>query len=499
MEAGLEMRMGQLSINRIRHWSRALLTLLISLLLTGSHTPTALEKVLKAKQLTILSRNGPTTYYEGTDGLDGFEYTLAKAFADYLNVELNITDEEHIGSLISAVGSERGQLGAAGLTITPERSENVRFTEPYMLVTQQLIYRAGTQRPRNFKDLKGKTILVISDSAHAETLKNLQKLYPNLRWHEQSNLEMIDLIEMVHSGEIDLSIVDSNAFELNRTLYPMARVAFDVSEAQGLAWAFPKTRDNSLYQLANEFLHQARENGTIDRIKDQYYGQINTMDAGSALTFARRIETRLPRWQEDMEKAGETYDIDWQLLAAVSYQESHWNPKAQSYTGVRGLMMLTRTTAKEMGVKNRTDPVQSIMGGAKYLKKIYDRIPESVQGEDRKWLALTAYNIGFGHMEDARVLTQREGGNPDLWVDVKRHLPLLAKRKYYRTLKHGYARGWEPVAYVENIRNFYNTIAWHQQIKQSRMATSRDEAKQAEKTEAIYSEQAQAEAGINVL
>lgn len=493
------MHISKISINRIRHWSRTLLLLCASLLLSGSHTPTALEQVLEAGKLTILSRNGPTTYYEGTDGLDGFEYTLAKAFADHLQVELKITDEEHIGSLISAVGSDRGQFGAAGLTVTENRIKNVRFSEPYLQVTQQLIYRSGSERPRSFEDLQGKTILVISDSAHVETLKYLQKLYPNLRWHEQSNLEMIDLIEMVHSGEIDLSIVDSNAYDLNRTLYPLARVAFDISEPQQLAWVFPKGRDNSLYQLANEFLQRARDNGMIDQIKDQYYGQINTMDVGSALTFARRIETRLPRWQEHMQQAGATYNFDWQLLAAVSYQESHWNPKAQSYTGVRGLMMLTRTTAKEMGIENRIDPVQSIFGGAKYLRKIYDRIPDSVEGEDRQWLALTAYNVGFGHMEDARILTEREGGDPNKWSDVKKHLPLLAKRKYYRTLKHGYARGWEPVAYVENIRNFYNTIAWHQQIKQTRMASSRDEAREAEKTEAIYNEQAQAEAGVNVL
>lgn len=469
------------------------------LLLSASHTPTALELVLSSGKLSILSRNGPTTYYEGADGLDGFEYTLAKAFADQLGVELTIAEEEHLGSLIGSVGSERGQIGAAGLTVTEERLKRVRFSEAYMSVTQQLIYRSGSSRPRSLDDLEGKTILVISDSAHVETLKRLQKRYSRLRWHEQSNIEMVDLIEMVHNGDIDLTIVDSNAYQLNRTLFPLARVAFDLSESQKVAWAFAKSVDNSLFDLANDFIHKAQQSGLIDNIQDQYFGKLNTMDAGSALTFAKRLETRLPRWEKHLKGAAEEHQLDWQLLAAISYQESHWNPKAESYTGVRGLMMLTLTTAKEMGVKNRLDPEQSIFGGAKYLKKIYDRLPISIQGDDRLWLTLAAYNIGFGHMEDARVLTEREGGDPDKWDDVKLYLPLLSKRKHYRTLKHGYARGWEPVSYVQNIRNYYNTIVWHQQIKQSRMATSKDDRDDSGQVPAIYSEQAQAEDSISVL
>ena len=202
---------------------------------------------------------------------------------------------------------------------------------------------------------------------------------------------------------------------------------------------------------------------------------IRDMDRGSAVTFSRRLKTRLPKWEESLRAAAKEQGLDWKLLAAISYQESHWNPRAKSPTGVRGLMMLTLTTAREMGVKNRLDPQQSIRGGARYFKKTFNRIPDSVVGQDRLWMALAAYNVGMGHLEDARVLTQREGGDPNLWADVEQRLPLLAKRKYYSTLKHGYARGWEPVAYVRNIRSYHNTIAWHQQIKQSRLASSRDD------------------------
>ena len=445
-------------------------------LLTGSHTPTALERVQQAGELTIISRNGATTYYESVNGLDGYEYALTKAFAEYLGVNLAIVDEENLAGIFDQLRHHKGDLGAAGLTVTKQRQQITRFTAPYLQVTQQLIYRRGTNKPESIEDLYGKTLLVISNSAHSETLRQLQSEYPGLRWHEQSDVEMVDLVEMVHRGEIDASIVDSNAYDLHKHLFPRARVAFDVSEPQALAWALPISSDDSLLEQANLFLAQAQESGLLDQINRRFFQPDDTLDTGSALTFTHRLETRLPQWEELLRNAAEEFQLDWQLLAALSYQESHWNPRARSYTGVRGMMMLTRTTAKEMGVSNRLDPVQSIYGGAKYFRKIYDRIPADIQGMDRTWFALAAYNVGFGHLEDARVLTERQGGDPDQWDDVVQRLPLLAKRKYYRTLKHGYARGSEPVKYVQSIRGFYATIAWHEQLKTHRLASSEDGA-----------------------
>ncbi len=445
----------------------------LPLLLSASHTPTLLETVLDKGELRIISRNGPTTYFEGRQGLDGYEYTLAKAFADHLGVELSIIEEENFSSIFASLGAQQGDFAAAGLSVSAERTDSVRYSATYMEVSQELLYRSGSKRPDSIEDLYDKTLMVISNSAHAERLRQLQLEHPQLRWHEQSDLEMIDLIEMVHTGTIDYAIVDSNAYTQNRNLYPRATSAFTISDSpRALAWAFPINGDNSLLDEANQFLSEARSNGFLAAIREQYYGKDNVMDAGSATTFARRLNSRLPRWQAVMQTAAEAHDLDWQLLAAISYQESHWNPKAKSHTGVRGLMMLTQTTAKEMGVRNRLDPEQSIQGGAGYYRKIFDRIPAEVQGADRTWLALAAYNVGFGHLEDARTLTERMGGDPNKWDDISQHLPLLAKSKYYRTLKHGYARGWEPVEYVQNIRSFYNTIAWHQQIQQRRLAAA---------------------------
>ena len=146
----------------------------------------------------------------------------------------------------------------------------------------------------------------------------------------------------------------------------------------------------------------------------------------------------------------------------MSYQESHWNPRARSFTGVRGMMMLTLRTAKELGVKNRLDPKQSIFGGAKYLAKLRKRMPDNIAEPDRTWMALAAYNVGYGHLTDARKLTKLDGGDSTRWMDVKDYLPRLSQKRYYKQTRHGYARGNEPVSYVQNIRRYFDVLVWNE-------------------------------------
>ena len=157
-------------------------------------------------------------------------------------------------------------------------------------------------------------------------------------------------------------------------------------------------------------------------------------------------------------RAGIKYAVDWRLLAAIGYQESHWQPRAISSTGVRGLMMLTLRTAKEVNIKNRLDPVSSIRGGAEYFVKQWHRLPEDIVEPDRSWFALAAYNVGFSHLKDAWQITQWQGNDPTQWVNVSKSLPLLANKQWYPHLSHGYARGWEPVIYVNNIRSYHEIL-----------------------------------------
>ncbi len=434
---------------------------LLGVALSSSKAMTELDRVLDKGVLRVITVVGPTTYYENARGPTGFEYLLARAFADHLGVELEVTLMDNVTGILASVGSPKGHFAAAGLTVTPRRQARTMFSEPYSEVTQKVIYRAGTRRPQSIADITDGDLVAIAGSAHVERLEELRDLYPNLRWREHAAVEMLELMEMVHSGEAEYAVVDSDDYLINRSLFPNAREAFDLSEPQPLAWAFPRRRDDSLRRAANRFLEEFRDSGALARLEEQFHGHSEQFSAYGSRVFMHRIDTRLPEYRDLFHEIADELGLDWHLLAAIAYQESHWNPNAVSPTGVVGMMMLTRAAASEVNVSNRRDPTQSIVGGAQYFLNTYQRIPERIEEPDRTWFALAAYNVGYGHLEDARVLTERHGGNPDRWEDVKQHLPLLEKRAYYSTVRFGYARGREPVHYVENIRHYRSILQWH--------------------------------------
>ena len=362
---------------------------------------------------------------------------MTHAFANKLNVELVINDEPDLGKLLQDIGSTRGVFGANGLTQDKQKPW-LNYSLPYMEVEQYVIYRRGTQKPKAIQDIITRDIIVLAHSSHAELLTEIKKQYPQLQWREFESADQLDLLEMVHNGKADIALVDSTAYSINRFLYPRARFAFDLGIPKNISWAFLVQQDDSLQRAANQFLIEFKQSGQLDRLIEQYFTKKH-FDEGGALTFAKHIQKRLPQWEKAFRENAKQFELDWLLLVAMGYQESHWNPNARSYTGVRGLMMLTQNTAKELGVEDRTDLLQSIFGGAKYLKKLIKRIPKQIKYPDRVWMALASYNVGYGHLLDARKLTKQQGGNPDLWKDVEKRLPLLSQ-KYYSTTKHGYAR-----------------------------------------------------------
>lgn len=221
----------------------------------------------------------------------------------------------------------------------------------------------------------------------------------------------------------------------------------------------PADSDDSLRTAFNSYLQRSRMNGEFATIWDRQFGRTNVFEHVDSRTFMRHFKRRLPRYQNEFQATAERYGLDWRLLAALSYQESHWDSKAVSPTGVKGLMMLTSNTASSLGV-DRHDASQSIDGAARYLVRLQARMPSRIAEPDRTWFALAAYNVGYGHLEDARRLTQQQGGNPDHWADVARNLPLLSRPEWHSKTRHGYARGGEPVYFVRNIRHYYDALVW---------------------------------------
>jgi len=423
-----------------------------------------LEQVKRDGSLNIITRNSSTTYYLAPDNQPaGVEYELASLFADHLGVELEIKVVNNLREMFTQVARQDVHMAAAGLTITEQRKNWVRFSKPVQQVSQQIIYRMGKGKikPKTVEDLYDRHLEVVAHSSHVERLQQLKVAHPALRWTENARLESEELLDLVKNELVDYIVIDSNELLINQHLYPSLATAFDITKPEPIAWAFPLTKDTSLYDEANRFIEKIRTDGTLAKVLERHYSHVQQFDHVGTFTFLEHVRTRLPQYEEAFKKAAVLSNMDWLLLAAMGYQESHWNADAVSPTGVRGLMMLTNRTARSLGVKDRRDPFESIAGGARYIRILHDKLPESIREPDRMWMAMASYNVGLGHLKDARNITKRRKGNMNKWVDVKDNLPLLRKRKWYRRTKYGYARGNEAVRYVENIRNYYEILHKH--------------------------------------
>jgi membrane-bound lytic murein transglycosylase F len=430
-------------------------------LTTCSFPVTELERLQELGRLRVVSRNAATTYYLGPEGRPvGLDYELATRFADHLGLRLEFEALESLGELLPAVRSGRADIAAGHITVTPERARRVRFGPAYQFVSQYVVYRRGSRRPRRTADLQGGRLGVVADSSHAETLRRLARDNPQLQWEELELPSVEELFEAVADGELDFAVTDSTAYTLNRRYYPTVRKAFDLTRPAPIAWAFPHGDDYSIFGEAQLFFTRLLLSGELERLIDKYYAHTDTFDWVGTRTFLRHLDSRLPRFEALFRAAAAEIEMDWHLLAAISYQESHWDPNAVSPTLVRGLMMLTEATAAQLGVEDRTSPEESILGGARYLLQLKGRLPEHISEPDRTWMALAAYNVGLGHLEDARIITAMNGRDPDLWADVREHLPLLARKQWYTKVSRGYARGRQPVEYVRNIRSYYDILLW---------------------------------------
>ncbi len=432
----------------------------LTLFLTGCIKQSSLDKVQQEGVLHIVTRNAPAIYFEDKDGPAGLEYELAKLFADELGVELRVRvapDQQEIERILNAGFTN---FAAAGIASLQQTSPKYRLSPAHSEAPLLVIYKVGDYRPRELQDLAGRRVVIPASRAYGDALRRLQQEMPELTWDESNETDISEILRQVAEDEIDYTLIDASTLALYQAFYPRAQAAFEVPLTVEFSWQFSNKEDGSLVERSRRFFARIQQDGTLDHLRERYFGHVGQLNYVDARTFKHHIDTRLPKFQRFFEEAANNENVDWRLIAAMGYQESHWRPLAKSPTGVRGLMMLTQATAQYVNVSDRLDPRQSIFGGTTYFRKILDRIPERVVEPDRTWFALAAYNVGYGHLEDARILTQKAGYNPDKWADVMNHLPLLQKKKWYSQTRHGYARGEEPVRYVQNIRRYYDVLSF---------------------------------------
>ena len=433
----------------------------------GDHTTAADTTVAKSKRdlaaiqadgiLRVAVRNAPTTWYIDRRALQaGPEFDLATAYAKHLGVALEWVERDTVAGVLQAVTTGKADLAASGLTATPQRAERFAFGPSYRAISEQVVCHRDGPRAKSLDDLSKVSLTVAKDSSYAETLAALQAEQAALRF-KTDDVGTEALLRRVWNGKLDCTVADSNIVAINRRYFPELVTDLELANDKSLVWMMASDAD-ALQQSITNWADSLAAKNTLAAIEQRYYAPHTEFDFVDMRAFVRRIDERYPKYDSLFDEAGDSHGVDPVLLAAQGYQESHWDADAKSPTGVRGIMMLTRNTAKSLGVDDRLDPEQSIEGGAKYLAKMKTRFSDEVTEPDLTYLALAAYHVGRAHLHDAQKLARARGLSPHAWEDIRQVLPLLSDKSVYPTLKYGYARGHEPVRYVERIQNYEDVL-----------------------------------------
>ncbi len=435
------------------------------------HQGSVLREAQNRGVLRVITLNSPTTYYEDREGATGFEYDLARAYADHLGLILRMETAETIEDVLQAIAEDRADLAAAGLTITDQRKKVFRFAPPYLQVETRLVCSRKGPAPKALDELVAIDLRVAPGSAYVDVLLNLQNRLPELNFEISDGVSVETLLTRIGRGEKFCTLADRHVFDLNRRYLPELTSPLKLGEKQPIAWVLgggQNWRAVSLERNVAAWFSRQDMVARLATLEERYYQVAeNAFDYVDIARFRRAIRGRLPVFRPLFERAGKRHNLPWELLAAISWRESHWRADARSHTGVRGMMMLTRISAREAGVSNRLDPAQSIAGGARYFARLKRRLPKSIIAEDRDWFALAAYNMGYAHMVDARALAAQNGLNPDVWQDVRRVLEDMENPDVYKDLPRGYAKGIQAQGYVASVRNFFDIIRQNEQVNET--------------------------------
>jgi membrane-bound lytic murein transglycosylase F len=435
----------------------------------------AFGKVQKApsiknpQEVTIVTVARPDTYYLNADNhYAGLEYDLAELFSTKFAPEYKIKFlvVDNVAEVLPTLASGKADIAAAGLASSYSAKLNIRFSQPYYTTQPVLVYNKNfNKRPMLTKLGENKSLEIVAETGFSDDLLKIKRQDPDLNWLENSEHNQESLLSKVAQGKLDYTIANSHLVNLMQNFYPNLQVAQQIGEPEKVAWAFSPKADKRLILKVNQYFTSIKNNGQLRNLLDRHYGHAERLNESDITRFLNLAETVLPDYKPLFKEAASETGLNWRLLAALSYRESHWDANNTSPTNVRGIMMLTENTASELGVSDRLDPEQSIPAGAKYIARLKSLFPKTIPDQDRTYFALAAYNIGFSHVQDARILAKRLKLNPDSWADIKRTLVLLNDPKYYKTVKGGYASGGAPVIFVETVRSYQKILEKYQPSK----------------------------------
>ena len=399
---------------------------------------------------------GPDTWFLDAGGKPaGIEYDLLERFAKSINVKLDLRFVDSRDAALALAEAGQVHIVAIGAHGMP-RSGALTAGPVYQVVQPVLVYRIDHPQPAGWSELQATPVMIGDEQSVDEFVSAATKARDSpTRFIAVPSARKV--AETLAAGKASYGVMYRHTLSFFRNVYLDLDAAFPIGPPRELRWRLPKT-NLQLLERVERYFATVRRDGTLARLMDRYYGHTQRVDTQAAEAFQDRIRRVLPSYRQMFQQAQQETGIEWRLLAAMAYQESQWDPLATSPTNVRGMMMLTEATAMQMNVSDRLDPTQSIAAGARLLLMLKKKVPERVREPDRTWLALAAFNVGWTHLEDARVLAQQQKLSPDSWTDVKRSLPLLAKTEYAVRAKTGYARGGQAVIFVENVRALYDIL-----------------------------------------
>ncbi len=421
--------------------------------------PSSWDLIQKRGVLLFGTRTSLLSYFKSGDSIIGYEYQLLKKFADAHGLTVQPVLFSNNGKMFAAL--ESGEIDIAGghLTITKQRAQKYQFTAPISQTAIDLVTHFNYRNIENIEEFEDKTGLLVANSSYAELLNDLTDFKPtDLTTSE--NIALFELIRKINRKEIDYTFGDSEIINIYQYFIPGIYQTIQLSEPADTAMLLRKYRSDELKLALDKFIIDAKQTGLLKQLKDKILVHLPNIDTANTVTFFDKLQTSWPKIQDLVFEVADQYQFDRALLAAISYQESHWEVDAESFTGVKGLMMLTASAAKDMQVEDRTDPRQSLEGGIKYFRYMKQKIPDRIKDPHKSLFALAAYNVGFGHLEDARILTQKAGMNPDDWFEVEPFLAKLNNPSIAHELRFGNADGSTAVVYVNNIMTYQQLMNW---------------------------------------